>query len=767
MSTTLSPALGYLERTDVDAAAVIELATLLSLAVLVEPELVRAVRLRVAPRIAVTAEGDLWFSPLTWDRSAAGFTFVPEVVEPLRERLRRRLGEAAPQEPVWQIGEILDHVHASSPPLIQLEERITWLAISQGDAARPEIELALERAVRAVESGRVGVAQWAARELPMMPVEIHRTGAAHRLGRVSRPHVGKSIRLGAELVGALDAVAVHTTVTDVLVDLPMQREGERLLLGALEVERALGIQVPDTDPRLLHVTAGDLDETVSVPADGVVERRVGRGEVRIRTAAGAVYELPALAEEQRKRPSVRPGALTDVIVVVPDFTGSVLARDGKDIWNISGGGILRGLTTLGRSFDELVLEQDSPDVEGTLDGVAATEMVGDATLVPGLARTEGYSTLQRFLTEQLQAVPDVNQFAFPYDWRRDHRVAASRLAQLSRDWLASWSERSGVSDARLLIVAHGAGGLVAQYFTEVLEGWRETRFLVTIGTPFRGTLVALRQLVEGLRPGSFFDLTEAVRSWTSVYQMLPIYPCVEVEDGMLVRVSEVSLPGVDRRRAAEALAFHRETQDAIEEHQHDNEYLASGYLVVPVVGIGQPTLQGAVLEGETVRFVQALRGDDVGGDGVVSRPSALPLVADERYAHYVSERHGSLHRNEEVLDYLRNLVRGGSTGDVYRSVRRGSQLSVVIDDAFVVGEPIEFRIVGDDLEKARSYVEDVDSGARHPVRLQRSEGGAFEGFSSPLPQGTFRVVALDADSSQSATDLFVVSEGVVGPPIPP
>jgi pimeloyl-ACP methyl ester carboxylesterase len=39
---------------------------------------------------------------------------------------------------------------------------------------------------------------------------------------------------------------------------------------------------------------------------------------------------------------------------------------------------------------------------------------------------------------------------------------------------------------KLILVGHSMGGLVARYFLECLEGWRDTRRLVTFGTPYRG-----------------------------------------------------------------------------------------------------------------------------------------------------------------------------------------------------------------------------------------------------------------------------------------
>jgi pimeloyl-ACP methyl ester carboxylesterase len=64
----------------------------------------------------------------------------------------------------------------------------------------------------------------------------------------------------------------------------------------------------------------------------------------------------------------------------------------------------------------------------------------------------------------------------------------------------------------LAIVGHSKGGLIASYYVKKLGGWRRTRAVVTLGTPYRGTPLAwlglpiapvVRSLVQ-MAPGSAF-----------------------------------------------------------------------------------------------------------------------------------------------------------------------------------------------------------------------------------------------------------------------
>lgn len=126
---------------------------------------------------------------------------------------------------------------------------------------------------------------------------------------------------------------------------------------------------------------------------------------------------------------------------------------------------------------------------------------------------------------------------------------------MSRQWLSDWRSSSGTAEARPILVGHSMGGIVSRDFLEVLEGWRDTRALITFGTPYRGSLNALDYLASGMRkgPAGIVDLSDLIRSLTSVYQLLPVYKCFDPGDGTLILVGEAgSIPGLDAAKAASA-----------------------------------------------------------------------------------------------------------------------------------------------------------------------------------------------------------------------
>jgi hypothetical protein len=460
--------------------------------------------------------------------------------------------------------------------------------------------------------------------------------------------------------------------------------------------------------------------------------------------------------------------LPDVVVLLPGIMGSVLRKDNRDVWALSGGAILSGLRTLGGSVRDLALRGDPPDVDDLGDGITADRIFPDTHLIPGLWKIDGYSRISRFITDTFDARPGRNFFEFPYDWRRDNRVAARRLARLSHGWLKAWRESSGHRDARLVLIAHSMGGLVSRHFLEVLGGWRDTRMLITFGTPYRGSLNALNFLANGiarsLGPFTLVDLSGLVRSFTSVYQLLPIYPCYDPGDGRLRRVAETrGIPHVDATRAASALAFHADIRAAVERNARDAAYAAGRYTLHPIVGTYQPTLQVGRLAGGRVDMSVSYPGERIQGDGTVPEVSATPiepaLLAERHKRVFVAEIHGSLQNSSPMLDHVRGLLAEGAIHwDRFRAPSVAS-VALVLDDVYSTAEAVRVRARCEDARAPLEAVAvEVPTGrevARRPLRrdgedMQQADLG-------PLAEGTYRVRVGGGPGVGSASDVFVVT----------
>jgi pimeloyl-ACP methyl ester carboxylesterase len=454
--------------------------------------------------------------------------------------------------------------------------------------------------------------------------------------------------------------------------------------------------------------------------------------------------------------------MRDVIVCIPGITGSVLRKDGRDVWNISGGALISALTTLGRSIADLELEQDPPDVDDLGDGITAPEVIRDVHLIPGFWKIDGYTKMLRYIEETFDVTRGRNLFEFPYDWRRDNRVAARRLQRQAGDWLKAWRESSGAADAKLVLVGHSMGGLISRYFLECLDGWRETRTLVTFGTPYRGSVNALDTLVNGKKI-KFFDLTQVARSFTAIHQLLPTYPCYVDGGAKPARVDEDDIPNLDRAKAKAALDFHREIAAAVDEHRKDPAYTAGGYDLARIVGSEQPTQQSAVRDGDKVRLLRTIEGEDPGGDGTVPRPSATPLeYEDDQGATFSAERHASLQNDDHLLLQLAGVLTGNTIDwSQFRGAVPMIDLSLGVDDLYAVGDPVRVKarpkreVSGELLAVAV----DVETGeARTRQTLEPGDDGWYEAELGPLPEGVYRVTAFGEGPVEPVTDLVTVLE---------
>lgn len=459
--------------------------------------------------------------------------------------------------------------------------------------------------------------------------------------------------------------------------------------------------------------------------------------------------------------------MRDIVVILPGITGSVLQKDGKDVWAVSGQAAWQALHTLGDSLQWLKLAGDDPDAEYLDDEIKATRLVEDAHLVPGLVKIDGYTRIARLITDHFEVIPGdiredkpANFFKFPYDWRRDNRVNAKILKKYLDLRLKQWRESTGIKDAKVILMAHSMGGLVSRYYLEVLEGWRDCKALISFGTPYRGSLNAVNFLANGYKQ-QFLDLTEVMRSLPSIYQLMPIYKMLKIgNEYHRIAEAPVELPYIIKERAEDALKFHREIEDAVNRHQNDIAYLKS-CKIIPIVGTKQSTFQSAnftagqlTVNLELPTGIDSLLGD---GDGTVPYLSAIPIeLANEFRETYISEQHGSLQNNDKVLGQLLERLKGmqvqrlGDIRDpfdveVSPKAADNPAISLTLDDLYLADEAIEVhaKILNTDRDNGqlKAKIEPVSGeGKSLNIDFQEQNGEWVLTLGDLLPgQGLYRL----------------------------
>ncbi|MGW1954322.1 CHAT domain-containing protein [Streptomyces sp. NPDC001920] len=277
----------------------LELATALSFVTRIEPELIRAVRLRLLPHLDVGAEADLWFCEWVSARTPEAIALLPQCLPYLRAGLVGKL-ETNPR--LREVADLVAEFHRELSPALFLEEQVTWHSLI-GDT--DTVGRHLDRVLHAlVAENRIGLAGWFAEAWQRLPEQVRATSAAWSLANAARPYApqldpGTSPDLGLDAVTPI-ARAVGEARLGVL------RQADGLLLGDVQGEGALAILVPDTRPRVVEVLADTRRQVVRIAGGAVVRVETGTGTVEVRTGTGDVYVIerarpePATKEEGPK-----------------------------------------------------------------------------------------------------------------------------------------------------------------------------------------------------------------------------------------------------------------------------------------------------------------------------------------------------------------------------------------------------------------------------------------------------------------------------------
>lgn len=366
-----------------------------------------------------------------------------------------------------------------------------------------------------------------------------------------------------------------------------------------------------------------------------------------------------------------PGNLRtrDAIVFVPGIMGSELVDEKGDVvWGMRPR-LLFSEVLFASVLKRLTLAEDDAE-----DGIRASRLLGWPVQLPLLGGLEPYGRMVARLRETVEDPAAL--LLFPYDWRRSVAVNAERLRTAAGEHLDRWRLLRRDPSRKLTFVCHSMGGLLARLAAPQLD----TREVITLGTPYRGAVKALRLLATGenLPRGLLADrLRDACRSLPGVYELLPHYQCV-IEDRRLRALEPQDLARVGASEARAQAAF------AVLERIAG----APAVPVRPLVGLSQPTFQAARFESGQALFVQQLNGYNESGDGTVFRRSAAP---DGTQPSYLPQTHGAIAKSAEALTFVEAVLTESALGALQAHPKGiGLQLPEVVS----VGERLTIVITG-------------------------------------------------------------------------
>jgi pSer/pThr/pTyr-binding forkhead associated (FHA) protein len=318
--------------------------------------------------------------------------------------------------------------------------------------------------------------------------------------------------------------------------------------------------------------------------------------------------------------SPKPGGKRRPVVVVPGVMGSELWLGQEKIWP--------NVRTLFKDPDLLKLTPDSR--------LEPRGLLGDVVVVPNLIKLDQYSRLSDYLVESMGYERGKDLLEFGYDWRRDLRDSAKRMAEAIDTWNV---------EPPITIIAHSMGSLVSRYYIECLAGRHKIDRLIVIGGPHAGSPSMFTQLatkVAFLPFGLMGDrLRDLVSSFDSAYCLLPVDTVVVDQHGKSIGIldDETWLPEHLLPKLRNAREFRRELGTR------------SSVPTISIFGYGLDTMTRVHVQRDASGRWSQFRTVKESGDDTVPENSAI-LSGSE--IHPVQQHHGALYVDNDVKMRLKH-----------------------------------------------------------------------------------------------------------------
>ncbi|MER7540074.1 hypothetical protein ABTX77_35640 [Streptomyces sp. NPDC097704] len=466
-------------------------------------------------------------------------------------------------------------------------------------------------------------------------------------------------------------------------------------------------------------------------------------------------------------PPVAPAVTHDAVVVVPGIMGSELydTAERKVIWGLANSGWLTRAWLAPAGLTSLQLTRE--EQEGHLGRVEARNLLQVPAWSPFLRGIEPYHRLLQTIEGHVAHRDAV--MTFPYDWRLPVAAHAKALAEAAREHLTNWrnhpahkaARRNAVDEreARLVFISHSMGGLVT-HAALTLGGDNDladdTRGVMTLGTPYQGSVVATNIL--NARQGAPLPLphtrlSRAAATMPGVHDLLPRFRCLkEDSDVRHLSPADVADLGGDKELFQASQRFF--------ETLYSRPPLPR---LRPVVGIRQATVQSLELNAGVVRAFEhgfrentdgELKRDDHGrptpfaswGDGTVHRGSASLI----RRVVPIYAQHGALASGKEarrtVADFLLE-------DDHLGPDQADGGLGLSVPDYVTPDEPWCLYVTGtDDPAGVHCTVSAVDADHTTTTMLEAHDDNRLRA-SLKVPAGGLYRITITADYSPTLTQL--------------
>ncbi len=446
----------------------------------------------------------------------------------------------------------------------------------------------------------------------------------------------------------------------------------------------------------------------------------------------------------------------DAVIVVPGIMGSQLEdMSGKVLWGLRPD-LLAGTWVSDRAFAELqVTPQERSGTRGRVFANGLLRFPGHLPLLGGI---EPYTDLVDTLRASALHPQAVRSFA--YDWRLPVEWHVAKLVDACRDHLRTYRELLAARHpdvdrrtVRVAVVAHSMGGLLARLASYELLGQQVISRVITLGTPYRGSINSVEMMVTGDGmpfPTPTIAARNLARSCPGVYDLLPRYSCIAPLGQRERDLTPADLGALCPQPGAAASVV--EQAEAAAERWQRAAPILTAEQEIPLhhlVGGNQPTSQTISVDAGLATFRRELDGADHSGDGTVCLPAAQLEWAED---YPLAQQHGALAKGRAIYYVQQKLLKKPLTAtlgygdlglDAPTMLRSGAPVTVAVDNP---GLPLTVvRVISEDLDTLQQRSWQLSRTEAEDTRLIFGVDG--------LPRGLHRIVVTGGTEQVAAITL--------------
>lgn len=376
--------------------------------------------------------------------------------------------------------------------------------------------------------------------------------------------------------------------------------------------------------------------------------------------------------------------MRDAVMVIPGIMGSELEdSEGHLLWGTSP----RALGRMWMTGQLSKLHVTPRELEGG-PRLNARRLLQAPAWAPFLHGLLPYSKLLRRLASLCGDARAVGKF--PYDWRLSTDTHVGALVEACHRHLESWrallqaTHLADPSEIRLVIVAHSMGGLLAHMALKDSRLAAEVRLVITLGTPFYGSINAVEMLADGGggAPLPQMAARDLARTCPGVYDLLPRYKCLETAPSMYRALTDSDIAAIGGRKDLARNA--RERWEGLELHTTD--FPPSPVQHVAAVGTRQPTSASMRLNSGAVVTSPMYDGEVDYGDSTVWRRSAAPAGT---IAHAITQKHMGLAVTDQAWNVIEDKVLGRDAAPPLGT----RPIGVSLPDQTIAGREVTLEVI--------------------------------------------------------------------------